>query len=239
MTGWLMRLTLIVAALLTLSNGVFAQIKESGELNLFGGVSAYTKNLYEIGFPQSPTPIPGRFRLDTGLRAGLRFNAYTRGHWGEEFLYSYEPNSAQFVLQRTPSNPLKLDIQVHNVAVNTLYYLQEQETQRIRPFLTVGLGASIFRPTSHSQAVVSDPLRGNAQDLDTATELALNYGLGFKTRLSSWIGFRMDARGFVSRNPSFGLARQSSDPNATVFPATGAIHHGEATGGLIFYFSKR
>jgi len=49
----------------------------------------------------------------------------------------------------------------------------------------------------------------------------------------------MDARGFVSRNPSFGLARQSSDPNATVFPATGAMHHGEATGGLIFYFSKR
>ena len=239
MTGWLMRLTLIVAALLTLSSAVFAQIKESGELNLFGGVSAYTKNLYEIGFPQSPTPIPGRFRLDTGLRAGLRFNAYTRGHWGEEFLYSYEPNRAQFVLQRTPSNPLKLDIQVHNAAVNTLYYLQEQETQRIRPFLTVGLGASIFRPTSYSQSVAIDPLRGNAQDLGTATELALNYGLGFKTRLSSWIGFRMDARGFVSRNPSFGLARQSSDPNATVFPATGAMHHGEATGGLIFYFSKR
>jgi hypothetical protein len=177
--------------------------------------------------------------VPTGLRAGLRFNAYSRGHWGEEFLYSYEPNRAEFVLQRTPSNPLKLDIQVHNVALNTLYYLQEEETQRIRPFLTGGVGASIFRPTAYSQAVASDPLRGNVRDLNSSTELALNYGLGFKTRVSNWVGFRMDARGFLSRSPSFGLARQSDDPNATVLPATGALHHGEVTAGLIFYFTKQ
>ena len=86
MTGWLMRLTLIVAALLTLSSAVFAQIKESGELNLFGGVSAYTKNLYEIGFLQSSTPIPGEHTL---LFAGTRDPAHPSipdgWPWGVDF----------------------------------------------------------------------------------------------------------------------------------------------------------
>ena len=68
----------------------------------------------------------------------------------------------------------------------------------------------------------------------------MNYGFGVKsTRSAGWLGFRFDLRGFVGRHPSFGLARQSNDPNATVFPATGVIHNGEASAGLIFYFGKR
>ena len=34
----------------------------------------------------------------------------------------------------------------------------------------------------------------------------------------------------------FGLPRESNDPNALVFPVTGAIHNGEASVGLVFYF---
>jgi hypothetical protein len=48
----------------------------------------------------------------------------------------------------------------------------------------------------------------------------------------------MDAKGYVGRNPSFGLARESSNPNATVFPAGGAIWTGEASAGFVFYFGK-
>ena len=125
-------------------------------------------------------------------------------------------------------------MQLHKVGVNALYYLNDDETHRIRPFLSVGAGWAIFRPTGKAQSIARDPLRGNVPDLNTANEIALNYGAGFKAKLRSWIGIRLDARGFVGRNPSFGLARESSDPNATVFPAGGAIHTGEVSAGFVF-----
>jgi len=44
-------------------------------------------------------------------------------------------------------------------------------------------------------------------------------------------------RGFLTRTPSFGLPRESSDPNAKVFPAGGAFHNIEATAGIVFYLN--
>ena len=75
--------------------------------------------------------------------------------------------------------------------------------------------------------------------MNSDNELAMNYGVGVKMRTSDWLGFRADIRGILGRNPSFGLARQSNDPNATVFPAGGVISNGEASAGVIFYFFKR
>ena len=208
------------------------------ELNIFGAGSIYTKKQYEIGFPQSITPIPGEFKLDKAIRGGVRFNVYTRGHWSEEFFYSYEPDKTHFLRRSTPPVSLALDMQVHNLGVNAIYYLHEDEGRRIRPFISVGFGATVYRPTAEAQAIARDPLRGNLRDMDSSRELALNYGAGFKSRFNNRVGFRLDVRGFTGRTPSFGLARQSNDPNATVFPASGVIQNGEASAGLIFYFGK-
>ena len=221
-----------------LSGAAYAQLREDLELNVFGAGSIYSKKSFDIGFPQSAIPIHGQFKLDEGLRGGIRVNVFTRDHWGEEFFYSYEPNTAHFTRQTTPPGSLNLDIRVHNVGLNAVYYLNDDDTRKIRPFLTIGLGAVIYRPTGEARALVRDPLRGNVQDLDQANEIAMNYGAGVKAKLKKWIGIRMDARATVGRNPSFGLARESSDPNATVFPAGGAIHNGEASAGFVFYFGR-
>lgn len=228
----------VVGVFFMLSSAAYAQLRQDLELNLFGAYSLHSKKSFEISFPQSATPIQGQFKLDDAIRGGLRVNVYTRGHWGEEFLYSYEPNTAHFSRRTTPPGSLDLDIRVHNIAINALYYLSDDETRRIRPFLSIGIGTTIYKPTAEARAIAGDPLRGNVQDLDTAHELTMNYGAGFKTKLASWIGFRMDVRGFLGRNPSFGLARQSSDPNATVFPAGGAIHNSETSAGFVFYFGR-
>ncbi len=229
-----------VGLFLAFSNGAYAQLKDNLELNVFGGGTWYSSNKYQIGFPQAATPIQGQFRLDEGIRAGLRLGVYTRGRWGQEFFYSYEPNTAHFIRRSAPASSLDLDIQVHNYGANALYYLQENESGKVRPFASVGIGGTLYRLTPDSAAFVRDPLRGNAPDMDNAHEIAFNYGFGFKTtRAASRIGFRADIRGFLGRHPSFGLARESNDPNATVFPAAGAIHHAEATAGLIFYFGRR
>ena len=216
----------------------YAQGTTDLELNIFGAGTADSTKNYEIGFPQSPTPIPGHFNFDQGFSGGLRINVYTRGHWGQEFFYSYQPNRAHFTRQTRPPSSLNLDMQIHNAGINALYYLNDNESYRIRPFLSIGIGATVYRPTGEAKLIVRDPLRGNVPDLNTASEIALNYGAGFKAKLRSWIGVRLDVRGFLGRNPSFGLARESSDPNATVFPAVGAIYSGETSAGFVFYFGK-
>ncbi len=231
---------LVMGFSLAMSSTLFAQLKENLELNLFGGGSWYSSNRYDISFPQAVTPIPGEFKLDHGLRAGARLGVFTRGHWGQEFFYTYEPNTAHFIRRSAPTSSLDLDIQVHNYGISGLYYFVESEERRARPFVTFGLGGTLYRLTPEAATLVRDPLRGNVPDMDNAHELAFNYGFGVKTtRAAGRVGFRFDVRGYLGRTPSFGLARQSDDPNATVFPATGSFHNAEATAGVIFYFGRR
>jgi hypothetical protein len=49
----------------------------------------------------------------------------------------------------------------------------------------------------------------------------------------------MDARGFLSRTPSFGMVRQSIDPLAVVLPASGVTHSGELSIGFTIHFNRR
>ncbi len=224
---------------LALAGVAHAQLKDNLEVNLFGGASVYSQKHFEVGFPQSTTPIQGAFRLNTAIRGGARVGVYTRGHWSEELFYSYEPSTAYFIRRTAPSNSLNLRLGIHNYGVTALYYFQESESHNIRPFLSIGIGGTFYKLTPEAEAFVRDPLRGNVPDMNSSNEIAMNYGVGVKMRSSDWLGFRADIRGFLGRNPSFGLVRQSDNPNATVFPASGVISNGEASAGVIFYFFKR
>jgi opacity protein-like surface antigen len=242
MKGVLMRGRLtsaIVLVCLCLSLSIAAYAEEDYELNVFGGGSWYTKKPYEIAFPQSAAPLSGEFRLDRAVRAGFRFGVYTRGHWSEEFLYSYEPNKAHILRLSAPSNSTSLPIQVHNYGVTALYYLSEDEHHSVRPFLSIGVGGTLYRLTNEAEAFARDPLRANLPGIKNSNELALHYGVGVKTRVSNWLGFRGDIRGFLTKAPSFGLPTESNDPNATVLPVNGALHNAEATAGLVFYFFNK
>ena len=112
-------------------------------------------------------------------------------------------------------------MQVHNYGVTALYYLNEYESHSVRPFLSVGIGGTVYRLTPEARAFADDPLRGNLGDMDNSSELAFHYGVGFKTRSFDWLGFRADVRDFVGRTPSFGLARHSSTPMPRCFRLAG------------------
>jgi len=231
--GWIIGTVLVLGVL---SNTAYAQIHHRDyELNIFGGGAWYSAKDFVIGFPQSPTLIFGEFKLDRAIRGGVRFNVYTHGHWSEEFFYSYEPNKAHFV---RPGSSLVLDLKVSNLGVNALYYFHDDEASHIRPFVSAGLGASIYQLTSLAKTIALDPAQGNLGDIDSSGVIAFNYGVGFKARVASWIGFRVDARGFVAPVPKFSLPGRSTDPSAPVFPAGGAMNTGEASAGVIFYFGK-
>ena len=236
----LKKILLTPVCLLALSGVSHAQLKDNLEVNLFGGGSLYTKNKFEIGFPQSTRPIQGEFRLSRAVRAGVRVGVFTRGHWSEEFFYSYDPTMAHFARSSAPARSVDLRLRVHNYGVTALYYIHDDEVRNIRPFLSIGVGGAAYLLTPEAKSMARDPLRGNLPGLTNSNMLTLNYGAGVKVKSSrEWLGFRADVRGFLGRNPSFGLPRQSDDPNALVFPAGGALHNGEASVGLIFYFFNR
>jgi hypothetical protein len=239
----------VLSLLMFLPNIASAQLKDNLELSLFGGGSFYTDKKFEVGFPQitssvigsaqTTAPVQGAFRLNKAIRGGFRVGVYTRGHWSEEFFYSYEPSTAHIIRRSPPANSINLGVGIHNYGITALYYLEENETRAIRPFLSIGVGGTFYRLTPEARSFAQDPFRGNLPGINNSNELALNYGIGIKTRTSSWLGFRADVRGFLEHTPAFGLPRQSTDPNATVFPVTGAIHNGEASVGLVFYFFNR
>lgn len=230
---------LLPAFVLTAASLARAQLQDNIEINVFGGGSFFTQKEFQVSYPQSTVPFQGAFRLTKTVRAGLRVGVYTRGHWSEEFFYSYEPSTAHFIRRSAPASSVNLRLGIHNVGVTALYYFQENEARSIRPFLSVGVGGTLYRFTPEAKAFARDPLRGNLPGLNNNSELELNYGVGLKSRMSNWLGFRADLRGFLGRVPSFGLPRESTDPNAPVFPATGPLNNGEASAGLIFYFFNR
>jgi hypothetical protein len=236
MTRQLSKLILIVGFCVSVSDAAYAELKDNIEINLFGGGSWYNGKSYQTSFPQSATPISSEFRLDHAVRAGLRVGVYTRGHWSEEFFYSYEPNKLHLNRLTAPASSTSLDISVQNYGVTALYYLNEDETAKARAFLSVGGGGTLYRLTPESQAFVRDPLRGNMPSMHNSNLLTFHYGAGVKWRLSNWLGFRADVRGYVGAVPRFGLSGSSNDPTAQVLPVSGALNNGEASAGLIFYF---
>lgn len=233
-------------AILLLTLGFLALIPENSsaqraadiELNLFGAVTAHSGSEFETSFPQSVTPIRQHFRFPTGIRGGVRLNVFNAGHWGQEFVYSFEPSDATFDRRTAPAATLKLPIQIHQLSVNALYYPNADESASLRAFGSFGIGAMVFRPTQEALRVTADPARANIPGFGSSSELAFNYGIGLKSKVSRGFGVRLDARGFVHRKPSFDLPRQSRNPGDTVLANGGAMHSAELSGGIVFYFGR-
>lgn len=219
-----------------MSTAAYAQLKDNIELNFFGAGSWYTSKDYQIGFPQSTVPINGEFRLDHAIRGGLRFGVYTRGHWSEEFFYSYESNKLNLFQSAPAPLSLSLPMQVHNYGASGIYYFNEDESHSVRPFVSIGVGGTLFRLPPDTIAFLKDPLRGNMPSMHSSNELSMNYGFGVKTRVNSWLGLRFDAKGYLIPTPSFGLPHTSSDATVEVLPLSGATSNAEASGGIIVYF---
>jgi outer membrane protein W len=216
----------------------FAQLTKDAELNIYFGGSKTSPKDFNIGLPQASPPIAARFEFTHAWKGGVRFNVANHGHWGEEFFYSYEQNRAKY-RRADRVNVANLPIQRHDLGVTALYYFSADETVGTRPFASMGIGATVYKPTHNAVVSANDPNLGNMPGFGTANELTFNIGAGFKQRLNKHIAFRMDVRDFFGRFPSFSLSRHSDDPAVPVFPASGTVHNVEVTGGFVFKFGKQ
>ena len=107
---------------------------------------------------------------------------------------------------------------------------------RVQPYLTVGVNGILFSPTNdaitYAKLPTTQALYGTG-GLNNNLQVGLNYGGGVKFHLSDHVGLRLDARGFWSRNPTYGLPNY---PNGGVYiPAHDKINGFQGTVGLVFY----
>ena len=223
---WWITGALLCLAVVAVPRQAVSQSRADIELNLFAGTSFFTQESFEIGPPQSQTPIPMTFDLDSDLRGGLRLNFITAEKWGVEAFSSYEATTAAIRRDDNAVPELRFPVQHYRFGVDLLYYpLGSEGRNRIVPFVLGGGGASIYLPTAEAKRIASDPLRGNLPDLIESSRGLAIYGVGLKYRLTNSIGFRADVQGGITRNPTFGLDTASEEPTDTVFPLTGYSHN--------------
>jgi hypothetical protein len=222
-----------LAMLLFLAAPAFAQKDTQYRFELFGAGNVPISKDFIIGLPQFSPPLEGTHRYSAGARAGVRFGADFKKHWGEDIIYSYGFNATKIV-NSTGGAEFPFNVWSHQIAFNALWYPGGLDgKKKAFPYLTAGGGGTFFvisPETAH---------KGMAEGLGemrSENVFAFNAGGGVRMRLSKHAGLRIEARDYMSRPPRFGMPEKSSDPYALVFPASGVFHQVEASFAFVYYF---
>ncbi len=240
-----MRKTLIVLAIFLVqgvSGQLFAQGDFGFEIGGFGGYSIWKDRNFQIGPPQVPVgspPISLNFAYDDEIVYGGRFNILSRGHWGGEFSYSYQSNTLSLSRQNFTGSSVRLDGGVHHFFYNMIFNLVPYEKSKLVPFVTGGVGLAGYALSDEARANAADPTVygiGNLRPYEK--RFAYNYGFGIKAKITSRVGVRGDFRHIFSDVPSFGLPKESTNPNQVILPIQGKLQMYEASAGIYFHFSK-
>jgi hypothetical protein len=211
---------------------------KSAELSISGGETSFTKKPFTIGAPQAATPITGAMQLSSGKMGEARVNFYTTKKFGAEFLYGYQYSGVNFQRTAPTVATFGVPLQIHTFGLNILYYPLSAKTSKWRPFITIGGGAIIYRPSTGGQASAKDPLQGNFDTFFESSRPSGNAGAGVKRSLTKSLGFRADAGVVLTKVPTFGLPESSALSNATVLPVGGLVRSVRGSVGLILYLGK-
>jgi outer membrane beta-barrel protein len=204
------------------------QYPDMVELDPFGGVSI---------FGQVNRGLDEKFITGgtLGGRVAYNFSKYI----GLELGYNYMVNNVRLVTPVQPGFPsYDFSVRNHMLALNPIFNLTPRGS-KFQPYLTIGVGAIQFTPTTHAEAVARSAAAAPffAQSLNDNLQVALNYGGGVKWHLTDHVGLRIDVRGIFSRNPTFDLPNY---PTGGVYITSHQHLNGvEATAGLVFYLGKK
>ena len=168
---------------------------------------------------------------------GARFNLLSRGHWGGEFTYDYQKNTLMVSREGFPS--VELDGAIHHFFYNMVFYPLRYSDSKVIPFATGGVGLAAYSLSTSALEKAADPQVygiGNLREMDK--RFAYNYGFGLKAKISSRFGVRFDFRHVFSDVPSYGLPKESPDPNQTVLPIQGKLQMFEGSVGIYLHLSN-
>ena len=156
-------LLLTIALYVVMAGSAFSQglsIK-SAELSLSIGETSFSNKSFTIGPPQSATPINGNMKLSSGKMYEAHINFYNSKRLGSEVLYGYQYGGVTFHRTTAPASSFGVPLQVHTLTLNVLYYPFSQLNSPWRPFVFLGGGATIYRPSSGGQRAPR-PCLGNS-----------------------------------------------------------------------------
>jgi len=199
------------------------------EIDPFGGVSMFGS--VDRGLGQ-------KFAKGGTYGGRVTWNA---SRWiGLELFYDYSYNNVSF---RTSSGtypsgaPLptySFSNRIHTFAFNPIFNLKPRGS-KFQPYLTAGFGAADFVPTNAAEGMAKSPDQAPfmVQNLNDNLQPEINYGGGVKWHFTEHFGMRLDARGFLLYNPTFGLPNY---PNGGVYiPRHSHLNGFQATAGLVWY----
>jgi len=207
-------------------------------LEFFGAGTMPVNKNFEIGPPQSSVPMKCTQEFSFGARGGVRVGTDGKGHWGQDFIYSFGTNPTK-IINHSNNSQFAFTSRVHQFAYNAIWYPvrsgSDSETGAF-PYVTVGVGGSfhILPQTAVNEAL--DPARGGLGQLHSENVFDFNAGGGVKFKINPRFGIRVDVRDYMSRAIRYGLPQSSSDPAATVFPISGVLHRIEASAAFVIYF---
>lgn len=166
------------------------------EVDLFGDASFFRSIESGIGT-----------RFVPGAGGGIRFVENLYSHWGLEESLGYSANNLKLLNPVMAGAASTFGVREYSFAFNYLFYMTGRN-KPIRPFLTAGAGAAYFHPTAGAvlQAQTLPNAFGSAVTLEPETKLQFNYGGGVRWKVAQHVGLSIEARGLLSKNPSFGLS---------------------------------
>lgn len=230
--GFLISLTVFVI----LAGPGFAQPQT--RLEFYGAVTLPMEKDFEITAPQSSAPLRGTQEFSAGGRGGVRLGTDGKGHWGQDFIYSYGSNASR-IINRSTNTQFSFSSRTHHFAYNALWYpggTGHGKTSGAFPYLTAGVGGVFHNLSQNAISEALDPNRAGLGKLRNENVFAFNAGGGIRFRINGIYGFRVDVRDYMSRAVRYGLPQASSDPRATVFPVGGIFHQLEVSFAFVYYF---
>lgn len=206
------------------------------EVSFFGGMGGLSNRTLL-------TPISGNgmqavsLRFDSSYVLGARVTENLGRFFGAELEYNFK-NAPLRLSNLSPTlSRLDLEHRVHTITYNGLIYLADRRA-KIRPFGSVGAGASFFEVSGASQE------EGVMQGLDIRNrwKFAFSFGGGAKFRLNRHWGVRLDVRDHVSGVPNYGLPRQAPVTDGVQgagLRPDGTLHNWYLGAGIMYTFTPR
>lgn len=210
-----------------------ANAETSYRFELYGSASLPLDKDFEIGLPQATSPMSGEYDVSPGFRGGIRFGVDGSGHWGQDLFYSYGANASRIVVHQ--NGDFAFTTRSHQFGYNVLLYPGGLAPKKFYPYITAGVGGTIF---TLSQNAINQGLDAGLGKLKNHTSFTFNAGGGFRYMVKDSFGFRIDLRDAMSHPPRFGLLESSDNPDTFVFPVNGVFHQFEASVSFVYTFGS-
>jgi hypothetical protein len=216
---------------------LFAHVAHSQyRFDVFGAATKPLDKDFEITSPQSTVPMKGTQSFSLGGRGGVRLGYDGKGHWGQDFEYSYGSNASK-ITNKSNGGQFALKIRTHRFSYNAIWYPAGlSPNKKVFPYLTAGVGGIFFTLPQSTINEALDPGRAGLGQLRSENVVAFNTGAGVRIRINRVYGLRFEVRDTMSRAVRYGLPKSSSDPTATVFPIGGVFHQLDFSISFVYYF---